>query len=75
MAKTGTQVKSSALKQRREATELELIIEKFARAMRNANKLYIARPPQCQHDGAPRFTCSMEAAWAEYVWFCMNHPE
>lgn len=75
MARTGTLPKSSTFKQQRENAELELIIERFGHAMRNANRAYIARPAQCQHDDGVRFTPGMEVAWNIYVEFCMNHPQ
>lgn len=75
MAKIGTPAKFSTLKQQREAGELELIIEEFGRAMRNANRQYIARPTVCHHDDNPRFTPNMTMVWAKYVEFCMSHPQ
>lgn len=67
-------VKRNTLKDQRTSAELELIIEEFGRAMRNASRPYIATPPDCHHDDAPRFTMSMEFAWSKYVGFCMRNP-
>ena len=77
MAKTGIRpkFKISTLKQQRENAELEHIIEEFGRAMRNANRAYIATPQQCLHDTQPRFTPGMHAIWSHYIVFCMEHPE
>jgi len=74
MAKTGTLLKCSTLKQQRENAELELIIEEFGRAMRNASRRYVITLPGCRHDSGPRFTLGMEMAWQRYVVFCMDHP-
>lgn len=65
-------LKYSTLKQQRENAELELIIENFARAMRNAERSYIAGNPA---GDKPRFTPNMYWAWNEYVDFCMRHPK
>lgn len=73
--KTGTRPKFNTLKQQREAAELELIIEEFGRAMRNAYRPYMAKRPSCQHDDGPRFTLGMEMAWNRYIAFCMDHNE
>lgn len=59
-------LKSSTLKQQRENAELELIIEEFGRAMRNANRNYI----QSRND----FTINMTVAWYKYRRFCRSHP-
>ncbi len=66
MVKTGTRVKYSTLKQQREAAELELIIEEFGRAMRNAHRPYVVE----RND----FTEHMKRAWALYVEFCARYP-
>lgn len=70
------QRKSSTLKRQRENAELELIIEEFGRAMRNAHRPYIARGPQeyCCH-AVPPFTPSMDSVWAKYTNFCRSHSE
>ena len=68
-------VKSSTLKQQRESAELELIIETFGRAMRDANRPYISSLPEYQHALAPLFTLNMSEAWRLYVVFCRSHPE
>ncbi len=62
--------KVSTLKQQRENAQLELIIDKFSRAMRNADRGYIAG--SLASDKA-RFTPNMYAAWNEYVDFCVEH--
>lgn len=68
MAKTGTQVKFSTLKQQRESAELELIIEEFGRAMRSADRLAIA-------DHGPRWlTLNMDQALVKFFVFCQAHP-
>lgn len=72
MAKTGIQVKSSTLKQQRENAELELIIEDFARGMRNADRAYIASG--AHYDGR-RFTPNLARAWMDYVYFCVRTTE
>lgn len=69
MARTGIRVKSNTLKQQRESAELELIIEEFGRAMRNAEKTYVTRD---SHDGRPNFTLSMQFAWDKYLMFCVK---
>lgn len=69
MVKTGTQAKfkPNTLKQQRVSGELELIIEEFGRAMRNAHRPYVAT----RND----FTEHMKRAWAVYVDFCARNPE
>lgn len=69
-----TRAKCSTLKQQRESAELELIIEEFGRAMRDAHRPYMIEPRGCQHEG-PRFTLGMEMAWNCYLAFCVEHPE
>lgn len=72
---TGKQAKFkvNTLKQQRENAEMESIIEEFGRAMRNAYRPFVTRPPACQHEHGPRFTPGMEAVWARYVEFCADH--
>lgn len=72
--KTGTaqKCKTNTLKQQREAAELELIIEDFARNMRNANRMYIASQ---LIGGPPRFTMNQACVWNRYVVFCGDHPQ
>lgn len=72
MARTGThqKFKVSTLKQQRENAQLEDIIERFGRAMRNADRPYMA---QSAAGDAPRFTPNMYAAWNEYLDFCWSH--
>jgi hypothetical protein len=74
VGKTGTTVNSR--KKQRENAELELIIEEFALAMRNANKRYIfmCASSLSAEDGF-KFTPNMEKAWWHYVDFCMRHCE
>lgn len=75
MARTGIRPKCSTMAQQRENAQLELIIEEFGRAMRNAHRPYIARGPReyCCHEGV-QFTPSMEKAWRDYTEFCMKYP-
>lgn len=63
--------KISTLKQQRENAELELIIEEFGRAMRNAHRPYIAESPA---SGRPLFTPNMYSTWNAYIDFCAAHP-
>lgn len=65
--------KKSTLEQQRETAELELIIEDFGRAMRDANREFVSHPPSCSHV-ARRFTAHMEGAWSAYILFCREHP-
>lgn len=71
MARTGTRArfKVSTLKQQRENAELELIIDEFGRAMRNANPEYVARNTT---DAKPNFTLNMTFAWDKYLIFCVR---
>lgn len=73
--KTIQKPKCSTLQQQRENAELELIIEKFGRAMRNAYRPYIAEGGRsyCCHT-VPPFTPGMAMAFDRYVEFCMKHP-
>lgn len=75
MGKIGTRPKFSTLERQRENAQLELIIERFGHAMRNANREYVSRPSKCQHDPFVRFTLNMHMTWQTYVEFCQNHPE
>jgi hypothetical protein len=75
MGKTGTQVKFNTLKQQREAAELELIIEEFGNAMRNADKTYVSKAGNIAISIGLRFTPNMNAAWTRYMTFCMEHSQ
>ena len=66
MGTTGT--KRNSRKQQAQNAELELIIEEFARALRNANRSYIAK--ECS-----LLTPNMQQAWYKYVDFCVRHPQ
>jgi hypothetical protein len=65
-------VKRNSLKQQRISAELETIIEEFGRAMRNANKEYIATPLGCHHERL-RFTPRMYCVWSMYTNFCVRN--
>lgn len=73
MGKTGTKVKSR--KQQALDAQLSLIIEDMGRAMWNANRSCITRPPTCSHDSGINFTLGMHSAWVRYIEFCRSHPE
>jgi len=71
VVKIGT--KRNSQKQQKANVELEGIIEEFGRAMRDANKEYVAIPPTCSHVGV-RFTPGMAFAWERYVAWCAANP-
>lgn len=70
-----TKFKTNMPKQQREAAELELIIDEFGQAMRNANREHVSRERQCQHDAFVSFTYNMHSVWDKYKEFCRSHPE
>jgi hypothetical protein len=63
-------VRNSKKKQRTNA-ELEIIIDRFAKAMRDAHKPYIAMHTLLNHNY--RFTPNMAIAWWEYVEWCRKN--
>jgi len=68
-------MKKNSVKQQRISAELEAIIEEFGRAMRNANKGYIAAyQKSCAHNDEYRFTMTMALAWWNYVEWCRRNP-
>ena len=69
-----TGIKRNSLKQQRVNGELELVIDEFAQAMRNADRNYVVREGEYYHENV-RFTLNMQMAWYRYVDFCQRNPE
>lgn len=77
MVKTGIRAKfkHNTLKDQRAAGELELIIEEFGRAMRNAASACILAEPRCAHANKYNLTMNMHEVWEKYKEFLRYHPQ